>query len=114
MCKDCGCSGHHHEHHHEHCHDADHGGLHTHTRPDGSVYTHSHNENTSREIAIGSAVLSANDAVAEEMAIALRELRDPRLTDYFVSITRADVAPDLRVAKIYFSAMGDASAFSEV
>ena len=54
-----------------------------------------------------------NDAVAQEMAIALRKLRDPRLTDYFVSITRADVAADLRVAKIYFSAMGDSSAFTE-
>lgn len=54
-----------------------------------------------------------NDAVAQEMAIALRELRDPRLTDYFVSITRADVAADLRVAKIYFSAMGDETAFAE-
>lgn len=51
-----------------------------------------------------------NDAVAEEMAIALRELRDPRLNDYFVSITRAEVAADLRVAKIYFSAMGDGEA----
>ena len=52
-----------------------------------------------------------NDAVAEEMAIALRELRDPRLTDHFVSITRADVAGDLRVAKIYFSAMGDSEVY---
>lgn len=52
-----------------------------------------------------------NDAVAEEMAVALRELRDPRLTDNFVSITRADVAGDLRVAKIYFSAMGDAEVY---
>ena len=52
-----------------------------------------------------------NDAVAEEMAVALRDLRDPRLTDNFVSITRADVAGDLRVAKIYFSAMGDAEVY---
>lgn len=52
-----------------------------------------------------------NDAVAEEMAVALRELRDPRLTDHFVSITRADVAGDLRVAKIYFSAMGDGEVY---
>ena len=52
-----------------------------------------------------------NDAVAEEMAVALRELRDPRLTDSFVSITRADVAGDLRVAKIYFSAMGDSEVY---
>ncbi len=46
-----------------------------------------------------------NDAVARELAVALRELRDPRLSDNFVSITRAEVAPDLRVARVYFSAM---------
>ena len=69
MCKDCGCSGHHHEHHHGH----EHGELHTHTRPDGSVYTHSHSEGVTREIAIGSAILSANDAVAEENRRFFRE-----------------------------------------
>ena len=48
-----------------------------------------------------------NDAVAEELAVALRDLRDPRLIDNFVSITRAEVAADLKVARVYFSAMGD-------
>ena len=48
-----------------------------------------------------------NDAVAEELAIALRDIRDPRIVDNFVSITGAVVAPDLRNARIYFSAMGD-------
>ena len=67
MCKDCGCSGHHHEHnHHEHDHGHHHHGEHTHTRPDGTVYTHTHSESESREIAIGSAILSANDRVAAE------------------------------------------------
>ena len=61
MCKDCGCSG----HHHEHSHDTEHGKLHTHTRPDGSVYTHTHSDSITREIAVGSAILSANDAVAQ-------------------------------------------------
>lgn len=68
MCKDCGCSGHHHEHHHAHHHEHHHGGgegVHTHTRPDGSVYTHTHSEGEAREIAVGSAILSANDAIAE-------------------------------------------------
>ena len=51
-----------------------------------------------------------NDAVAQELAVALRELRDPRLIDNFVSITRAEVAADLRVARVYFSAMGDTAA----
>lgn len=44
-----------------------------------------------------------NDAVAEELAVALRDARDPGIADAFVSITRADVAPDLKTAKIYFS-----------
>lgn len=48
-----------------------------------------------------------NDAVAKELAVCLRELRDPRLVDHFVSITRAEVAADLKVAHVYFSALGD-------
>ena len=59
MCKECGCSGHHHEHHH------DNEGLHVHVRPDGSSYTHTHSEGEQREIAVGSAILSANDGIAE-------------------------------------------------
>ena len=59
MCKDCGCSHEHHEHH-EH-----HGVPHTHTDANGNVYTHTHNDSAShREVIIGSAVLSSNDAVA--------------------------------------------------
>lgn len=48
-----------------------------------------------------------NDAVARELAVALRELRDPRLSDNFVSITRAEVTGDLRSARIFFSVIGD-------
>ena len=48
-----------------------------------------------------------NDAVAQELAIALREVREPKVADNFISITRAEVAPDLRVATIYFSCIGD-------
>ncbi|MBQ8174404.1 MAG: 30S ribosome-binding factor RbfA [Clostridia bacterium] len=51
-----------------------------------------------------------NDAVSRELAVILRELRDPRLSDNFVSITRAEVSADLKVARVYFSVMGDASA----
>ncbi len=46
-----------------------------------------------------------NDAVAEELAIALREVRDPRIVMNFVSITRAEVAGDLRDATVYYSCM---------
>lgn len=48
-----------------------------------------------------------NDAVSQELAVALRELRDPRIVDGFVSITRAEVAPDMKVARVYFSTMGE-------
>lgn len=48
-----------------------------------------------------------NDAVAQELAVALRDVRDPRITSSMVSITRADVTRDLKIAKVYFSSMGD-------
>ena len=48
-----------------------------------------------------------NDAVAEELAIALGEVREPKIINNFVSITRAEVAPDLKYASIYFSCIGD-------
>ena len=73
MCKECGCSGHHHEHHHEHHHDGETEVPHTHTRPDGSVYTHTHGEKLTREIAVGSAILAANDSVAESNRRFFRE-----------------------------------------
>jgi ribosome-binding factor A len=49
-----------------------------------------------------------NDAVREELAIALGEVREPKVADNFVSITRAEVAPDLKYATVYFSCIGDA------
>ena len=48
-----------------------------------------------------------NDAVAEELAVALRDVRDPRIVSSMVSITRADVTRDLKIAKVYFSSLGD-------
>ena len=48
-----------------------------------------------------------NDAVAQELAIALREVREPKVIDNFISITRAEVAPDLKYASVYFSCIGD-------
>ena len=48
-----------------------------------------------------------NDAVAEELAIALGNVREPKVINNFVSITRAEVAPDLKYATVYYSAIGD-------
>ena len=50
-----------------------------------------------------------NDAVAEELAIAIGEVREPKVINNFVSITRAEVAPDLKYASVYFSCMGDSN-----
>jgi ribosome-binding factor A len=48
-----------------------------------------------------------NDAVAQELAIAIGEVREPKVVNNFISITRAEVAPDLKFATVYFSCIGD-------
>jgi ribosome-binding factor A len=40
-----------------------------------------------------------------------RELKDPRLG--FITVTRAEVSPDLKHAKIFFSVLGDETAKAE-
>ena len=35
----------------------------------------------------------------------LREIKDPRVKDAFISVTAVDVTPDLKFAKVYYSAM---------
>ena len=47
-----------------------------------------------------------NDAVKEEMAQILRDIKDPRIAGAIVSITGANVSGDLKFAKIYFSVLG--------
>ncbi len=49
-----------------------------------------------------------NVAVARELNLAMQNVRDPRVAGSFVTVTRAEVSPDLRNATIYFSCMGDA------
>ena len=44
-----------------------------------------------------------NEAVREEMSMIMRELKDPRVQDTMISITRVEATPDLRYAKIYVS-----------
>ena len=48
-----------------------------------------------------------NEAIANELSIALGEVRDPRVSGSIISITRAEVTPDLKQAKIFFSTMDD-------
>ena len=49
-----------------------------------------------------------NDEFRNEIAIILREVKDPRVAKAFVSVTAAEVTPDLKFAKVYYSSlMGD-------
>lgn len=54
-----------------------------------------------------------NDAVAQELAIALGEVREPKVVNNFISVTRAEVAPDLKYATVYFSCIGDSAEAAE-
>ena len=46
-----------------------------------------------------------NDEMKKELALVLREVKDPRLSDAFISVTAVDVTGDLKYAKVYYSAM---------
>ena len=70
MCKDCGCSGDRHSHHHHH---GDASGEHVHYRPDGTSYTHRHDDGAVREVKLGEAVLAANDRLADANRAWFRE-----------------------------------------
>ncbi len=49
-----------------------------------------------------------NDEFQKEIAMILRDVKDPRVSGAFISITAAEVTPDLKYAKVYYSAlMGD-------
>ncbi len=44
-----------------------------------------------------------NDEMQKEVAQILREVKDPRVSGAFVSVISAEVTPDLKYAKIYYS-----------
>ena len=44
-----------------------------------------------------------NDSVAQEISLILRDVKDPRVSDGMLTITGADVSPDLKYAKIFYS-----------
>lgn len=46
-----------------------------------------------------------NDEMQKTVAEILREVKDPRVSGAFVSVTGAEVTPDLKFAKIYYSAL---------
>lgn len=50
-----------------------------------------------------------NEEMQKELMVILRRVKDPRISDAFISITAADCTADLKYAKIYYSALrGDA------
>lgn len=46
-----------------------------------------------------------NEEIQREMTSILRRVKDPRVSDAFISITAADCTADLKYAKIYYSAL---------
>ena len=46
-----------------------------------------------------------NDEMQKALAEILREVKDPRVSEAFISVTGVDVTPDLKYAKVYYSAM---------
>ena len=47
-----------------------------------------------------------NDEMQRAMAEILRSVKDPRVSEAFISVTGAEVTPDLKYAKIFYSALG--------
>ena len=44
-----------------------------------------------------------NEEIQKEISSAIRNLKDPRVQDTMISITRVETTPDLRWAKVYVS-----------
>ena len=48
-----------------------------------------------------------NGAFAEECARIVREVKDPRVSDVWITVINADVSADLKFAKVYYSVLGE-------
>ena len=42
-----------------------------------------------------------NEEMQKELTMILRRVKDPRVSEAFISVTAADCTPDLKFAKIY-------------
>ena len=51
-----------------------------------------------------------NEEIQKELANLLRNLKDPRVQNTMISITRVETTPDLRYAKVYVSFLEEAKA----
>lgn len=48
-----------------------------------------------------------NDAVTNECAQIVRDIKDPRVSGVLITIMNSDVSADLKFAKIYYSVLGE-------
>ena len=46
-----------------------------------------------------------NDEMQKELAEILREVKDPRVSGAFISVTGVEATPDLKFAKVYYSVL---------
>ena len=46
-----------------------------------------------------------NEEMFKETAKIMQSVKDPRISENFVSVTAVDVTPDLKYAKVYYSAL---------
>ncbi len=51
-----------------------------------------------------------NEEIQKELASLLRNLKDPRVQDTMISITRVETTPDLRYTKVYASFLDESKA----
>ena len=48
-------------------------------------------------------IATINDEIQKELSALLRSVKDPRVQDVMISITRVETTPDLRYTKVYVS-----------
>ena len=48
-------------------------------------------------------IATINDEIQKELSALLRNVKDPRVQDTMISITRVETTPDLRYTKVYVS-----------
>ena len=48
-------------------------------------------------------ILLINEEIQKELSALLRKVKDPRVQDVMISITRVETTPDLRYTKVYVS-----------
>lgn len=58
-------------------------------------------------------LMRINEEIQKELSGMIRNLKDPRVQDTMISITRVETTPDLRYAKVYVSVL-DKSDVKEV